>query len=137
MSASSGWDHLPPPDPAPEPPDDTGEPVGYNLADAAMYEQSPLPPEPYPSPVPRPMEPALVATGAVAGVLGLLATPIMPPYTMLLGGVAALICGVALNQARLAQVRLPRLAILGLVLGVVGLTLGFVIVVMAGAETPS
>jgi len=137
MTASSGWDQLTPPEPLPEPEphDQSGEPVGYNLADAALYEQPPLLSVPYRPPAVKPLEPALVATGVAAAVLGLLATPIMPPYTLLLGGSAALISGVALNQARLAQVRFPRLAIVSLVLGVVGLTLGFALVVMAGGAT--
>ena len=71
-------------------------------------------------------------------MLGLLLTWIMPPYTLLLGGSGALICAVALNQARLGHVRFPRLAIVGLVLGVIGLVVGLVILWTAvGSGTPT
>jgi len=43
-----------------------------------------------------------------------------------------------LAQSRRAQTRYPRLAIAGLVLGIIGVTVGFFLVAMvAGSDTPS
>jgi hypothetical protein len=141
MSASSGGEYVQPfaPEPARTSKDQTGEPVGYNLSDVPIFEQPPVAPlHPYQLPSPTPMEPAQVATGFVVSLAGVVAAPFVSGYTLVLCAIGTLICAMGLAQSRRAQTRYPRLAIAGLVLGIIGVTVGFFLVAMvAGSDTPS
>jgi hypothetical protein len=139
MSTFPGGDYRQPTtEPVRAPQDSTSEPVGYNLGDVPVYEQPPLPPQPYRLARPTPMEPAQVATGFVTSLAGLAAAPFVSGYTLFLGAIGTLICAMGLAQSRRAQTRYPRLAIAGLVLGIIGVAVGLILVAMvAGSDTPS
>jgi hypothetical protein len=66
------------------------------------------------------------------GALGNAPTPCQARLALPGGG------RLGLAQSRRAQTRYPRLAIAGLVLGIIGVTVGFFLVAMvAGSDTPS
>ena len=136
MSALSGWDHQQPPGsgPAPTSPDDSGEPVGYNLGGPPIYQQPPLPPlEPYRLPAPTPMKTWEVAVDFGLSLVGLAIVTITPSLTLPISGIALVGSAMALIRSRQASARLPRLAIAGLVLGAVGLVLAFLLMAMVSS----
>jgi 4-hydroxybenzoate polyprenyltransferase len=83
------------------------------------------------------MESAQVATGFMTSLAGVVAVPFAYGYTLFLCAIGTLICATGLVQARRAKTRYPRLAIAGLVLGVIGFAVGFVVAIVAGSGTPS
>ena len=129
MTASPEWDHLPPPEAHSVPAihDQTGEPVGYHLADAAMYEQPPAPPEPYRLPAPRTARPADVIGGFVFTLAGLATFAFIPLVALGLSGAGAVTCAVALIRSRRGGPAINRrLAIAGIVIGLLSFALAFI-----------
>jgi di/tricarboxylate transporter len=133
MTTSPGWDQLPPPEPvvAPVPHDQTGEPLGYNLEAAAMYEQPPAPPEPFRQATPAQAGKAQVVAGFALALVGLLVSPLAFFATVISCAIGTVISGAALDQSRRAGSPYPRLAVAGLVLGVIGLIIGVVLFAVA------
>jgi hypothetical protein len=128
MSSPSGRDYSQPraPGPAPEPVDASGEPVGYDLEAEAMYEQPPAPPEPYRLPAPRTARPADVIGGFVFTLAGLATFAFIPPLALGLGGAGAVTCAVAMVRSRRGGPAINRrLAIAGIVIGLAGFALAF------------
>jgi hypothetical protein len=130
MSTSSGWDHPPPlaPDSDRLPHDHTGEPVGYNLGDTGVYQQPPAPPQPYRLSAAAPARTQNVVWGFVFSLLGLGALAFMPPPALGLGGFGALSCAIALVQSRRGAAINRRLAIAGLILGILGVVVAVVMI---------
>jgi hypothetical protein len=120
MSAPRGWDNpqLPAPEPARPVVDHTGEPLGYNLDCAPMYEQPPAPPQPYRLPSRAPARPGEAAWGFASSLLGLGALVFMPPLALGLGGLGALRSAIALIRSRRSAGATRWLAIAGLALGI-------------------
>ena len=140
MSALSGWNFQQPPEPGPTPtpPDDSGEPVGYNLGGPPIYQQPPLPPlAPYRLPVPTPMRTWEVTVDFGLSLVGLASLAGIPVFALPISGVALVGSAMALVRSRQASARLPRLAIAGLVLAAVGLVLAFFLVTSVSSYSTS
>ena len=130
MNASPGWDSPPPVENDSDrlPYDHTSEPVGYNLGEASVYEQPPLPPQPYRLPTVAPTRTGEVAWGFMLSLLGLAALAFITPLAVTFGASGALTCAVALIRSRRGAAINRGLAIAGLVLGIVTLALVFLVV---------
>jgi hypothetical protein len=130
MTTSSGGDYPPPlaPDSDRLPRDHTGEPVGYNLGDAGVYQQPPAPPQPYRLPAAAPARTQNVVWGFVSSLLGLGALAFMRPPALGLGVFGALSCAIALVQSRRGAAINRRLAIAGLILGILGVVVAVVMI---------
>jgi hypothetical protein len=126
-SSGRGFRQPPAPGSAPVPVGPSGEPLGYNLEDAAVYEQPPAPPQPYRLPAPAVARPADVIGGLAFALLGLGALVFMPPLALGLSGAGALSCAIAMIRSRRGPAINRWLAISGIILGLVGLALAFLV----------
>ena len=133
-SPGSGSSQPPSPRSAALPVDASGEPLGYNLEAGATYEQPPAPPQPYRQSRPVPAARAPVVTGFAVALLGLLASPLALYGTVVFSAIGTLMSGAALDQSRRARSPYPRLAVAGLVLGIIGLIIGVVLFVVAAVS---
>ena len=128
-NASSGRDYSQPPAPGSDAPpvDASGEPLGYNLEAAAVYEQPPAPGQPYRLPAPPMARPADVIGGLAFALLGLGALAFMPPLALGFSGAGALGCAIAMIRSRRGPAINRWLATAGIILGLVGLALAFLV----------
>lgn len=107
--------------------DDTGEPTGYDLGLAPIYEQPPTPVADE-----RALSPALSTRGATAGFLlslaGLVATPLGPWFTVPLLGTGIVFSASALTNCSRGTAAGHGRALVGFVLGIVGAFLTSILV---------
>ena len=120
------WDHLPDVT-VHQPTDHAGEPVGYNLG-GVLYEQPP--PSLRRQDLPRPIA-SLPTTGATVGlvlsVLGTVGAPLLSFLTVPLLGMGIVLSASTLTQCARGESGGRSRALAGLVIGVVGSFLMFIL----------
>lgn len=127
MTTWPARDPLPRSGSSPEPVDQTGEPVGYDLEAEAVYEQPPAPPQPFRLPPPPTARPADVSGGFTFTLLGLCVVAFIPLVGLGLSGAGAMACAVSMIRSRRGRTINRGLAIAGIVLGLVGFALALLL----------
>jgi hypothetical protein len=125
MSATSGWDTLPPPAPdlARSPDDHAGEPVGYDLGKAPLYEQPPVVMKTPAPPVPAVLSTQEATAGLVLSLVGVIATPVISFLNLPLLATGLIICTSSLRDIRRGVAAGRGQATSGVILAILGIVL--------------